>query len=72
MVSKGEVEILKTLDLDGYMVVIDTGVKGSTKQAVEDVHQLCDNDKNYMQVVKHIGSLVYSLVKRLSIIVLIN
>ena len=42
------------------MVVIDTGVKGSTKQAVEDVHQLCDNDKNYMQVVKHIGSLVYS------------
>ena len=58
--QKGEVEILKTLDLDGYMVVIDTGVKGSTKQAVEDVHQLCDNDKNYMQVVEHIGSLVYS------------
>ncbi|MDU0423151.1 mevalonate kinase [Staphylococcus haemolyticus] len=58
--QKGEVEILKTLDLDGYMVVIDTGVKGSTKQAVEDVHQLCDNDKNYMQVVKHIGYLVYS------------
>ena len=54
------------------MVVIDTGVKGSTKQAVEDVHQLCDNDKNYMQVVEHIGSLVYSEVKRLSIIVLIN
>jgi mevalonate kinase len=26
----------------------------------KDVHQLCDNDKNYMQVVKHIGSLVYS------------
>lgn len=57
--QKGEVEILKSLDLDGYMVVIDTGVKGSTKQAVEDVHRLCDNDESYMNVVEHIGSLVY-------------
>ena len=59
LVSKGEVEILKSLDLDGYMVVIDTGVKGSTKQAVEDVHRLCDNDESYMNVIEHIGSLVY-------------
>ena len=57
--QKGEVEILKSLDLDGYMVVIDTGVKGSTKQAVEDVHRLCDNDESYMNVIEHIGSLVY-------------
>ena len=57
--QKGEVEILKSLDLDGYMVVIDTGIKGSTKQAVEDVHRLCDNDESYMNVIEHIGSLVY-------------
>lgn len=57
--QKGKVEILKSLDLDGYMVVIDTGVKGSTKQAVEDVHRLCDNDESYMNVIEHIGSLVY-------------
>lgn len=57
--QKGEVEILKSLDLDGYMVVIDTGVKGSTKQAVEDVHRLCDNDESYMNVIEHIGALVY-------------
>lgn len=57
--QKGEVEVLKSLDLDGYMVVIDTGVKGSTKQAVEDVHRLCDNDESYMNVIEHIGALVY-------------
>lgn len=39
------------------MVVIDTGVKGSTRQAVEDVHKLCE-DPQYMSHVKHIGKLV--------------
>ena len=42
------------------MVVIDTGVKGSTKQAVEDVHRLCDNDESYMNVIEHIGSCLFS------------
>ncbi|CRG02324.1 mevalonate kinase [Streptococcus pneumoniae] len=40
------------------MVVIDTGVKGSTKQAVEDVHQLCESPE-YMKHIEHIGNLVY-------------
>ena len=57
MVPKGHAETLKTLSLDGYMVVIDTGVKGSTRQAVEDVHKLCE-DPQYMSHVKHIGKLV--------------
>ena len=39
------------------MVVIDTGVKGSTRQTVEDVHKLCE-DPQYMSHVKHIGKLV--------------
>ena len=40
------------------MVVIDTGVKGSTKQTVEDVHILCENPE-YMTYVEHIGKLVH-------------
>ncbi len=55
--KKVDAETLKTLSLDGYMVVIDTGVKGSTRQAVEDVHKLCE-DPQYMSHVKHIGKLV--------------
>ncbi len=31
--SKGHAETSKTLSLDGYMVVIDTGVKGSTRES---------------------------------------
>ena len=57
--QQGKVEHLKTLQLDGYMVVIDTGVKGSTKQAVEDVHRLCNNDAYYMDKITHIGQLVH-------------
>lgn len=56
--QKGHAETLKTLQLNGYMVVIDTGVKGSTKQAVEDVHQLCESPE-YMSHIEHIGDLVY-------------
>ena len=41
------------------MVVIDTGVRGSTKQAVEDVHNLCKEDAAYLQYVEHIGQLVF-------------
>lgn len=55
--QQGHAESLKTLQLNGYMVVIDTGVKGSTRQAVEDVHKLCEN-KAYMEHITHIGSLV--------------
>lgn len=40
------------------MIVIDTGVKGSTKQAVEDVHRLCE-DPEYLSHIEHIGSLVH-------------
>lgn len=57
--QQGQVQTLKPLDLNGYMVVIDTGVRGSTKQAVEDVHNLCKEDHKYLQNVKHIGKLVH-------------
>lgn len=57
--QKGEVQNLKPLELKGYMVVIDTGVRGSTKQAVEDVHNLCKEDAAYLQYVEHIGQLVF-------------
>ena len=38
------------------MIVIDTGVKGSTKQAVEDVHRLCE-DPEYLSHIEHIDLL---------------
>lgn len=57
--QKGEVTTLKPLDLHGYMVVIDTGIRGSTKQAVEDVHNLCKADSGYLSFVEHIGKLVH-------------
>ncbi|MGW9816967.1 mevalonate kinase [Staphylococcus cohnii] len=57
--QKGEVTTLKPLDLNGYMVVIDTGIRGSTKQAVEDVHNLCKEDSGYLSFVEHIGKLVH-------------
>ncbi|MDW8564114.1 MULTISPECIES: mevalonate kinase [Staphylococcus] len=57
--QQGQVQTLKPLGLSGYMVVIDTGVRGSTKQAVEDVHNLCKEDRKYLQNVKHIGKLVH-------------
>ena len=57
--QQGKVTTLKPLSINGYMVVIDTGVQGSTKQAVEDVHQLCDHNEQYMQYIEHIGTLVY-------------
>lgn len=57
--QQGEVTTLKPLAIEGYMVVIDTGVRGSTKKAVEDVHRLCDNSQEYMHYVEHIGVLVH-------------
>ncbi|RIM00902.1 mevalonate kinase [Staphylococcus equorum] len=57
--KQGKVTTLKPLELNGYMIVIDTGVLGSTKQAVEDVHNLCKEDSTYLEHVKHIGQLVY-------------
>ncbi|SCS22941.1 mevalonate kinase [Staphylococcus caeli] len=57
--KQGKVQTLKPLDLEGYMIVIDTGVRGSTKQAVEDVHNLCKTDSTYLQYVEHIGTLVH-------------
>lgn len=57
--KQGKVTTLKPLELNGYMIVIDTGVLGSTKRAVEDVHNLCKEDSTYLEHVKHIGQLVY-------------
>ncbi|GGI43075.1 mevalonate kinase [Mammaliicoccus stepanovicii] len=57
--QQGKASTLKPLSLNGYMVVIDTGIQGSTKQAVEDVHALCDNDSKFMQYIHELGNLTY-------------
>lgn len=57
--KQGKVEKLKPLDIHAYMVVIDTGIQGSTKQAVEDVHRLCESDAHYMACVERLGELTY-------------
>ena len=57
--QKGKVTTLKPLDLNGYMVVIDTGIRGSTKQAVEDVNNLCKAESGSLSLVEHIGKLVH-------------
>ncbi|MCU5746871.1 mevalonate kinase [Staphylococcus sp. SQ8-PEA] len=57
--KQGKVTRLKPLEIDAYLTVIDTGVKGSTKQAVEDVHRLCERDSYYMECVKSLGELTY-------------
>src|SRR5699024_6969020 len=57
--QNGVVTTLKPLYLNGYMVVIATGIRISTKQAVEAVHHLCKADSSYLSYVEHIGKLVH-------------
>ncbi|MDT3959154.1 mevalonate kinase [Staphylococcus kloosii] len=57
--KQGNVENLQALTLNGYMVIVDTGIQGSTKESVEDVHNLCDSDDKYLQYIEHIGKMVY-------------
>lgn len=50
---------LKTLNVAGYMVVLDTGIKGNTKEAVSDVHELVKNNQENMAFIERIGRLVH-------------
>ena len=58
--QKGVFTSLESLQLPGYMVVLDTGIKGNTKEAVHDVHELVDNNHENKQFIERIGQLVHS------------
>ncbi|MGN5883211.1 mevalonate kinase [Staphylococcus simulans] len=51
---------LKTLNVAGYMVVLDTGIRGNTKEAVSDVHELVQHNHENMQFIERIGRLVHA------------
>ena len=48
------------IDLDGYLVISDSGIKGSTKEAVSDVKTLYDKDDKYKSYVESLGELTFS------------
>ncbi|WP_297378044.1 mevalonate kinase [uncultured Helcococcus sp.] len=48
------------IDLDGYLVISDSGIKGSTKEAVADVRALYDSDDKYKSYVESLGELTFS------------
>lgn len=56
--QQGEVTPLPPLCIPGYIVVVDTGIKGETKEAVEDVHRLCRENPTYLSYIERIGALV--------------
>lgn len=58
--QRGEATPLPPLCFKGYLIVADTGIKGETKQAVEDVHRLCDENPAYLNDITRIGTLVES------------
>ena len=58
--QKGVFTSLESLRIPGYMVVLDTGIKGNTKEAVRDVHELVENNQENKQFIERIGQLVYS------------
>ena len=48
------------IDLNGYLVISDSGIKGSTKEAVADVRALYDSDDKYKSYVENLGKLTFS------------
>ena len=48
------------IDLNGYLVISDSGIKGSTKEAVADVRALYDSDDRYKSYVESLGELTFS------------
>lgn len=45
------------INLDAYLVIGDTGIKGKTKESVSDVKKLLDKDTKYMEYVENLSIL---------------
>lgn len=54
---KGEEFEFFPIDLDAYLIIADTGIKGSTKEAVSDVKSLIKYDHTYSEYVNELGNL---------------
>lgn len=65
--TKGEDPKPLPLNLNGYLITADTGIKGSTKEAVSDVAQLMTHSKNKThQSIKTLGSLAHKAKEAIS------
>lgn len=53
------------INIDGYLVVADSGEKGSTKEAVRDVELLIEENKNGKNIISALGELTYIAKKAL-------
>lgn len=45
------------INLDAYLIIVDSGKKGKTKEAVKDVHDLLEKDKRYHIYIGNLGVL---------------
>ncbi|QUY64977.1 mevalonate kinase [Helcococcus kunzii] len=45
------------INLDAYLIIVDSGKKGKTKEAVKDVHDLLEKDKTYHRYIGNLGVL---------------
>lgn len=54
---KGQEIQLFPINLDAYLIIADTGIKGKTKEAVADVRKLVESDEIYENYVKELGIL---------------
>lgn len=45
------------INLDAYLIIVDSGKKGKTKEAVKDVHDLLEKDKRYHRYIGNLGVL---------------
>lgn len=45
------------INLNAYLVICDTGIKGKTKEAVSDVKNLLDKDSKYMEYIENLSIL---------------
>lgn len=57
-VKNRKLEELK-LNLNAYLLIADTGIKGKTKDAVRDVRKLIDKDHIYSGYIDKLGELTY-------------
>lgn len=57
---KGQPFELFPIDLDAYLIIADSGKKGSTKQAVSDVKSLLESDSKYQDYIDNLEELTIS------------
>ena len=57
---KGQPFELFPINLDAYLIIADSGKKGSTKEAVSDVKMLLDKDDKYQEYIDNLEKLTIS------------